>query len=271
MGEQQVLGVTRIVNLLLGKPAAALLALLHIQPANPKYPIPNFFAMELLVVLVAVIFFLWLKARLSADHPGATQQVMEMVLTNPMGVGVKDLLEDVVGHGSERHIALFGTIGIFILISNLAALVPGFMSPTAEVTVPLACATVVFLYYNRHGLLHHGTLGYAKTLMGPVLLISPLMVVIETFSHFARILSLTVRLWANMLVSELIFVSFLGLTVGLFTFLGHLNPFGYVSGVVPVIIPLALSIFHVFEAILQAFIFTILGIIYLGLATAEEH
>lgn len=271
MGEEQVLGVTKAVNWLLGKPAAALLALIHVHPANPQYPIPNFFAMELILFAFAIVFFLWLKARISVDRPGGTQQVMELVLTNPMGVGVQDLLDDIVGHGTERHIPLIGTIGLFILLCNLAALIPGLMSPTAEVTVPLACATVVFLYYNAFGISKHGSLGYAKTLMGPVLLISPLMVVIETFSHFARVLSLTVRLWANMLVSELIFVSFLGLSIALFTFLSRLNPAGYISALAPVGIPLGLSIFHIFEAILQAFIFTILAIIYLGLAVAEEH
>ena len=189
MGEEKVLGVTKLVNLLLGKPAAALLALLHIHPANSEYPIPNFFAMEIVVFLFAVIFFLWLKARISADRPGATQQAMELLLTNSMGVGIKDLLDDIVGHGSERHIPLFGTIGIFILLSNLAALVPGFMSPTAEKTVPLGCATVVFLYYNWFGIQRHGAGGYAKTLLGPVPAISPIMFVVETVSHFARLLS----------------------------------------------------------------------------------
>jgi len=271
MGEEQVLGATKLVNMLLGKPAAALLALLHIQPANPDYPIPNYLAMELVVVLISVVFFLWLKSRISADRPGATQQVMELLLTNPMGVGIKDLLDDIVGHGVEGHLPLFGTIGIFILFSNLLSLVPGFMSPTAEKVVPLGCATVVFLYYNRFGISKHGPGGYAKTLLGPVPAISPIMFLVETVSHFARLLSLTVRLWANMMVSELIYVSFLGLTVGLFAYLGHLNPIGYISGVVPVGIPLALSGFHIFEAILQAFIFTILSVVYLGLATAEEH
>ncbi|HVB55440.1 MAG TPA: FoF1 ATP synthase subunit a [Candidatus Acidoferrales bacterium] len=271
MGQEQVLGVTKIVNALLGKAAAGLFALLHIRPANPRYPIPNFFAMELVVFLFAIVFFLWLKARISADRPGATQQCMEMFLTNSMGVGVKDLLDDIAGHGTERHIPLMGAIGMFILLSNLAALVPGFMSPTAEVTVPLGCAVVVFLYYNWFGFGKHGALGYAKTLMGPVIFIAPIMVVVETFSHFARMLSLTVRLWANMMVSELIYVSFLGLSITFFSFLGHLNPAGYLSVVVPVGVPLALSLFHIFEAVLQAFIFTILAIVYLGLATAEEH
>lgn len=271
MGEEKILGVTKLVNLLLGKPAAMLLALLHIKPANSQYPIPNFFAMELVVFLFAICFFLWLKPRISADHPGATQQGMELFLTNSMGVGIKDLVDDIVGHGAERHIPLLGTIGIFILLCNLAALVPGFMSPTAEKTVPLGCAIIVFLYYNRFGIRKHGPVGYAKTLMGPVIFISPIMVIVETVSHFARLLSLTVRLWANMMVSELIFVSFLGLSIGLYAFLGHLNPIGYISAIVPIGIPLALSAFHIFEAVLQAFIFTILSIVYLGLAVAEEH
>ncbi len=271
MGEEQVLGVTKVVNALLGKPALALLALLHITPDDPKYPITNSFSMELLVVLLAVLFFLWLKPRISADRPGATQQTMEFVITNPMGVGVKDLVDDIVGHGAERHIPLLATIGIFILFSNLISLVPGFMSPTAETTVPLGCAIIVFLYYNRFGIGKHGPVGYAKTLMGPVPAISPIMVIVETISHFARLLSLTVRLWANMMVSELLYVSFLGLTLSLFVFLSHLSPVGYVSAVVPVAVPLAMALLHVFVAILQAFIFTILAIVYLGLAVAEEH
>jgi len=271
MGEEKVLGATKIVNMLLGKPVLALLALLHIPPANPEYPIPNYFAMELIVVLIGILFFLWLKGRISADHPGATQQVTEFLITNPMGVGVKDLVDDIVGHGAERHIPILGTIGIFILLCNMLALVPGLMSPTADKEVPLGCALIVFIYYNRFGLGEHGVLGYAKTLMGPVPAISPIMVIVETISHFARLLSLTVRLWANMMVSELIYVSFLGLTLALFTFLGHWNAIGYASAVFPVAIPLALALFHVFEAVLQAFIFTILATVYLGMAVAEEH
>ena len=129
--------------------------------------------MELLVFLLAVLFFLWLKGRIRADRPGATQQVMEFLLVNPMGVGIKDLLDDIVGHGSDQHIPLIGTIALFIFMSNMLAVVPGLMSPTAAVTVPLGCAIVVFIYYNRFGLKKHGVGGYAKTLLGPVPAISP--------------------------------------------------------------------------------------------------
>lgn len=271
MGEEQVMGVTKIVNWLFAKPALAIFGLLHLQPASHEYPIPNFFAMELVVFLFATVFFLWLRARLSAERPGATQQCMEFFLTNPMGIGVRDLLDDIVGHGSQRHLALLGSIGMFILICNLAALVPGFTSPTAEKTVPLACAVVVFLYYNYVGLAHHGPGGYGKTILGPVPWLAWLIGPIETISHFARMLSLTVRLWANMMVGELIYIVFLGLTVALFRLLSHANAVGYISGIVPIGIPIILLVFHVFEAFLQAFIFTILAIVYLGLAVAEEH
>jgi F-type H+-transporting ATPase subunit a len=274
MGEEHVLAVTKLVNMLLGKPAAALLSFLHIDrihEVNAQYPIPNFMAMELVLFLFAAVFFLWLKARISVDRPGATQQVMEMVLTNPMGLGIEDLLEDVVGHGASRYLPMLGTITLFVLMSNLLVLIPGFMSPTAEKTVPLACAVIVFIYYNRFGIGKHGAGGYAKTLLGPVPFIAPIMIIVETISHFARVLSLTVRLWANMMVAELIYVTFLGLTVALFAFTTQRSAVGYLAGVAPVAIPLALLLFHIFEAVLQAFIFTILPIVYLGLAVAEEH
>lgn len=274
MGEEQVLGVTKVVNALFGKLALALLTLLHIKPDSTEYPITNSISMELLVVLLAVLFFLWLKPRIRADHPGATQQAMEFVITNPMGIGVKDLVDDIVGHGAERHIPVVATIGIFILFSNMISLIPGFASPTAAITVTLGCATIVFLYYNAIGIGKHGGLRYAKTLLGPMPKLFPInfiMLIVETVSHFARVLSLSVRLWANMMVSELLYVSFLALSLSVFVFVSEKNVVGYVTGVVPVAIPLILALLHVFVAFLQAFIFSILAIVYLGLASAEEH
>jgi F-type H+-transporting ATPase subunit a len=274
MGDEQVLGVTKVVNALFGKLAMALLNLLHIKPDSAQYPITNSFSMELLVVLLAVLFFLWLKRRIRADRPGATQQVMELVITNPMGIGVKDLVDDIVGHGAERHIPIVATIGIFILFSNMISLIPGFASPTASITVTLGCATIVFLYYNATGIGKLGGLHYAKTLLGPMPKLFPIniiMLIVETVSHFARVLSLSVRLWANMMVSELLYVSFLALSLAVFVFASHSSAIGYATGVVPVAIPLILALLHVFVAFLQAFIFSILAIVYLALASTEEH
>src|SRR2546427_7922112 len=98
--EEHILGVTKLINWLLGKPAAALLSALHIEPENPQYPIPNHIAMEFVVFAFVVVFFLWLKSRLSVDRPGGAQQCLEILLANPMELGVRDLLQTIAGHGS---------------------------------------------------------------------------------------------------------------------------------------------------------------------------
>lgn len=277
--EAHPIWVTVFVNWLLGKPAGALLSTLHIKPENPQYPIPTHLCMELLVFAIAVVFFLWLKPRISVERPGATQQVMELLLTNPMGVGVRDLLEDNIGHGAERYVTMLGSIGIFILFCNLISLVPTLESPTAEKSVPLGCAVVVFAYYHWCGIRRHGALHYAKRFTGPEMplpfpmniIVSIVMTVVETVSNLARLLSLTVRLWVNMLVSEILYALFLGLMLALFLFLGKVSPAGYVSGVLPLFFPILFMALHVFVGVLQAFVFTILPVIYVAGAVAEEH
>lgn len=271
--------VTVIVNRLLGKPALALLAALHIRPSNPEYPIPNHVSMEILVFLLCVIFFLRLRGRISADRPGATQQCMEMLLTNSMDVGVNDLLKESVGHGWEKYVAMLGTIGIWVLICNLMSLVPTLDSPTASVSVPLGCAVVVFLYYNWTGIVKHNPFGHLKHFFGPDLgmnwivqvLFALLMFPIETVSHFARLLSLTVRLWVNMLVSELLYGMFLGLLLALYLYLAKINVILHAFFVLPLFLPILFILLHIFVAVLQAFVFTILPVIYVSGAVAEEH
>jgi F-type H+-transporting ATPase subunit a len=268
--EENILAVTKLINALLGKPALALLSALHIQPANPQYPIPNHIAMELLVFAIAAVFFLWLKARLSVDNPGGTQQCVEALLHNSMNLGVKDLLDNNIGHGADQYLPMIGSIGLFVLFANLISVVPGLASPTAETSVPLGCAIVVFVYYNWCGLRKHGPLGYGKHFLGPTLALSPLMVVIEAVSHLARLLSLTVRLWVNMMVSEMLYVIFLGLTVSLFAFAADASAAGYALAPVP-ILSAVFVILHIFVAFVQAFVFTILPVIYLSGAVAEAH
>ncbi len=272
--EEHILGVTKVVNWLLGKPAAALLVALHIQSENHAYPIPNHVAMEFVVFFVAVVFFLWLKGRLSVEQPGGVQQCMELVLTNPMRLGVRDLLDSNVRHGAEKYIPMLGSIGLFVLLCNLISLVPGFESPTANNSVPFACAIVVFLYYNWCGIRHHGPLGYGFEFV---------KMPIEVISHAARLLSLTVRLWVNMMVSELLYGIFLGLLLEFFLFFRDFHFSGWlrflnlvhflnnVSVVFPLVIPIAFIALHAFVGILQAFVFTILPVIYVAGAVKEEH
>jgi F-type H+-transporting ATPase subunit a len=277
--EEQILGVTRFINAILGKPAAALLGRLHIRPANAQYPIPNYLAMELVVFAAAVVFFLWLRARLSAERPGATQQCMEALITNPMNLGVRDLLANMAGHGSERYVPMLGSIGIFVLLCNLIGVVPIFSSPTATSSVPLGCAVAVFLYYHWCGVQKQGPLLYAQQFTGPRMpfpasvswIVKALMLVIETVSHCARLLSLTVRLWVNMLVSEVLYVTFLGLTLLVFLYVRGLNALGWALAPIPLVVPVLFILLHVFVGFVQAFVFTILPAIYVGGAVAEEH
>lgn len=269
--EHHVLWITKVINAVLGKAVLALLNLVGIHPHDTQYPIPNHIAMTLVVVVLLAVFVLWLRPRLSAERPGPTQQCVEMFITNPMGVGVRDLLEDIVGHHSEKYLPMIGTISLFVLSSNLISLIPGFESPTAVVFVPLACAIVVFLYYNYSGIRKHGPLRYAKHFLGPVPALAVIMLPIEIVSHMARLLSLTVRLWVNMFVSELLYVIFLGLTMGLFLFAKDQTVLGYPLVIVPLGFPLVFILLHVFVAFLQAFVFTLLPIIYLSGAVAEEH
>jgi len=270
VGEHQ-LWFTAILNHLFAKPVVAVLAALHIHSADPAAPIPNHVAMEVLAFLAAVVFFLWLKRRISVDRPGGTQQCMEALLTNSMGVGIRDLLEDNVGHGSEQYVPMLGSIGIFVLLCNLIGLFPTIESPTATVSVPLGCAIVVFLYYNWAGIIKHGVLGHSKHFLGPVLAMSPIMLPIEIVSNLARLLSLTVRLWVNMLVSETLYVLFLGLMLDMYLYAAKANVALHVFVVIPLLGPIVFILLHIFVAVLQAFVFTILPIIYVAGAVAEEH
>ena len=267
---EHILWITALVNRLFGKPALALLHALHIAPSNPEYPIPNHIAMELLVFAIAAVFFLWLKRNLSVERPGAVQQCMEAVLTNPMELGVRDLLE-ATSATAKKYVAMLGSIGIFVLFCNMISLVPSLESPTAQVSVPFGLAILVFLYYNYTGVRHHGPLLYGKHFLGPNVSMAPLMLPIELISNAARLLSLTVRLWVNMFVSELLYGIFLGLLLELFLFLGKLNSIGYVSVILPLSIPVLFIVLHIFVGFLQAFVFTILPVIYVSGAVSEEH
>ncbi len=116
---EHVTGLTHFVNQYLGQFALALLSALHIKPTNPELPIPEHVVMAMVVLLVGTVLALVLRSRLSVEKPGAMQQVAELLLTNPMGFGIKDLLEENVHHGASKFIPFVGSISVFVLLSNL--------------------------------------------------------------------------------------------------------------------------------------------------------
>jgi F-type H+-transporting ATPase subunit a len=275
--EEHVLGITKLVNHLLGPLALWLFHILHITPESQELPISQHVVMGMVVLLIGTLIALFLRARLSVEKPGATQQVAEMLLTNPMGVGIRDLLEENTGHDAPQFISFVGTISIFVLLSNLLGVFPFFASPTGNVSVPFACAILTFLYFNWQGIRHHGVGHYLLTFAGSPKGIAGwalaiLLFPVEIISTSARLLSLTVRLWANIFASDMIYAIFLSLLAGPALWGWSKTPvLGVVLGVFPAILPLAFIGLHIFVSIIQAYVFTILPSVYIGMATAEEH
>jgi len=275
--EHHVTWLTQVVNHYLGPYALALLGWLHIQPHDPSTPIPEQTVMSLLVLVVGTLLALWVKSRLSIDRPGASQQIAELLLTNPLGFGIRDQVEENIHHGGARYVYMVGAVAIFILLSNLMSVFPFLTSPTSVVTVPLAAAIITFLYFNWQGIRHHGPLGYLKTFAGsPKKLgdwaLAILLFPVEIISTTARLLSLTVRLWANIFASDLLYGIFLSLLVTPAVWGWHKHPvLGIILGIFPALIPIAFIGLHIFVAVIQSYIFTVLPSIYIGLATADEH
>jgi F-type H+-transporting ATPase subunit a len=249
------LALTAFLNRLFGSQVTALLSLLHIHPKHPATPITNPFAMELLVVVLLTIFFIAVRARLSVERPGGLQHTMEGI----HGF-VTDMADEVVGHHGHKYVPYLVTLGVFILACNLIGLVPGLESPTGVPVVPLGCALLTWFYYHYQGLRTNGVGGYLKHFIGPQdkemplimrVLLPFLLFPIEVFSHTARIMSLTIRLFANMFAGEMVTLVFFSL--------------------VPLAIPVLFEGLHIGVSFIQTYIFVLLACVYLGEATGQEH
>ncbi len=241
---QTELWITKIFNNYLAGLGNWCLGLVGIH-AQPR-PWANYVTMQLLVTLIIIVLFAALKPRMSVDNPGKLQHAFEIIYEFVHGES-----KDQVGHEGPRYLAFFGTIFIFVLFANLIGIIPGFESPTMFPPVPLGCAMAVFLYYNLVGVQANGIFRYLAKFLGPMIWIAPLVVVIEIISHLARVLSLTVRLFANMYAGEQVLMVFLSLT--------------YFA------VPALFMALHVFVSLLQAYIFMLLAMMYVAGAVAEEH
>jgi F-type H+-transporting ATPase subunit a len=239
------LAITHLLNRLFAGPVDALLQLVGVHPAHPAAPIDNAFALELLVVLGSIVFFILLRLTLSVEKPGTPQQIAEMVHEF-----IGEQAESIIGHGYERFQAFVTCVFMFVLICNLIRLIPGVKAPTQSPVVPLGMAVAVFLYYNFHGIRAQGPIGYLKHFAGPIWWIAWLLFPIEIISHLARMMSLTIRLWANMFAGDLV-------TLVAFS-------------LIPVALPAVFLGLHLFVSVIQALVFTLLAMIYLGQAVAHE-
>ncbi len=239
------LWVTEILNHLFAAPVVWLLRHLSIEPKYPAAPIPNSLAMELLVFAFLLILFLLVRSRLSVESPGGLQHSFEVV----EGL-IQNQSNEIIGHHSEAYTPFLTTLAFFILFCNLIGVIPGFESPTAVAIVPLGCALCAFTYYQFQGFKHAG-ISYLKHFAGPMPALAPLMIPIELISHLARVLSLTIRLFANMFAGDMVTLVFFSL--------------------VPIGVPILFLGLHVGVSLLQTYIFVLLTTVYLQGAVADEH
>ena len=238
--------ITRLLNHLFAPVAVALMNMVGVHPADPARPINDTFALEVLVALGLVVFFLIVRFTLSVEKPNPAQQIAEMIheFTGSNA-------SQIIGHNYERFQAFTTCVFLFIVINNLLGLIPGVVTPTSAPVVPLGIALCTFIYYHVYGLKEQGFVGYLKHFAGPIWWISWLLFPIEIISHFARVMSLTIRLYANMFASDLVTLVFFSL--------------------VPVAVPAIFLGLHAGVSLIQAYVFMLLSMIYLSMAVAHEH
>ena len=239
------LWITALLNKYLAGLANAIMGVFHFHSSRPQAPITNYVAMQLVVFVLLVLIFVLVRMSLSVENPNPLQHVFESIY----GM-IDEQGHEVIGHGHARFTNYLVTLGLFILTCNLIGLIPGFEAPTAIPSVPLGCAVVTWIYYQMHGIRANGV-GYIKHFLGPVWWLAPLMFVIEVASHLARILSLTVRLFANMFAGDMVTLVFFSLF--------------------PIVLPVVFMLLHVGVSFIQTYIFVLLATVYLGEAVAHEH
>ncbi len=238
--------LTALLNHWFAAPVDALLMALHIHVAHPTRPIGTAFTMQLIVMALLVLFFIAARISLNVEKPGTVQHTAEWIHEFVGGQA-----EQIIGHGYERFMPFVTTILLFVLICNCFGLFPGFETPTADPVVPLGFALLTFVYYNWYGVREQGPVGYMKHFMGPIWWVAPLLFPIEIISHLARIMSLTIRLYANMLASDLLTLAFFSM--------------------IPVVVPVIFLGLHFGVSLIQAYIFMLLSMIYLSMAVSHEE
>ncbi len=162
-------------------------------------------------------------------------------------VSLSDL---VVGKAGRPFVPCFAVLFLFVWLNNLLGLIPGMGSATGNINTTLALGVFSFLVYNVYGFREHG-LSYLKQFMGPVLFLAPLMFVIELISHLVRPLSLSLRLYGNMVGDHTVLSIFLDMA--------------------PVVVPVIFYFLGFFVCTMQAFIFTILSMVYISIALSHDH
>lgn len=207
--------------------------------------LPDHVCMALLVFAICVIVFPLMKRSYRRDAPEAAQNVLEVFVDF-----LRDVVKENIEHHRAKYLPIVGGFFFFILIGNAFGWFFFLQPPTANLNTTFALSISCFLFFNAAGIRAHGLFGYLKHFLGPVLLLSPLLFVIEMIGNFARMLSLAMRLFGNIFGEHMakdIFTSF-----------------------VPILAAWPVQALGLLAALLQAYIFALLTSVYIGGATAHE-
>ncbi len=213
--------------------------------------LPGHIATALIVLGLIVFFVLRAHGQRSAakdqaipDDSLTFRNIAELLVE-----GVIGMAEGILGHQARKYVPLYGTFFLYILVCNLMGLIPGFSPPTTNFNVTLALGLLSFTAYNIVGFKEQG-IGYLKHFVGPMLWLAPLMIPLELISNFVRPFSLALRLLGNMTGDHTVLEIFTDLTkVG---------------------IPVIFYGLGTFVSFVQAFVFTLLSMVYVSLAVAHH-
>jgi len=187
----------------------------------------------IIMAIVSIVFYI-LGRRLRV-RPSRFQNALEWLVE-----AIDGLIRDMIPHNSRLFLPIVGTLTVFIAASNLGGLIPGLRSPTTDLSTPLALAIVVFFSVHYYGIRQQGLLGHLKHYVEPIFILLP----IEIASEIARTMSLTFRLFGNILGEEIVIaVLFL---------------------ILPVLIPVPMMLFSIFTSVIQAYVFTMLTVVYIS-------
>ncbi|MBW2624836.1 MAG: F0F1 ATP synthase subunit A [Deltaproteobacteria bacterium] len=198
------------------------------------------------LIIIGLVIVVKLTVRRIELVPKGGQNVFEVVIS-----AIEEFMVGVTGEEGRYLFPLIGTLAFFILISNYMGMVPGFFGPTANVNTTAACAIIVVFYTHVVGVKFHGV-KYIKHFMGPIWWLSPLIFVVEVIGHFARILSLSIRLFGNIMGEELV-LAILMFLAGMY------------------LAPLPMMFLGLFTGGVQAFIFCLLSMMYFAGAIEHAH
>ncbi len=215
-----------------------------LEPFHVSEAGANAIAYTWLIIALLLILSILATKGLKAV-PGGLQNFMEVIVG-----GIENMVVETMGEHGRPFFPLIATLALFILVSNLIGLVPGFYPPTANINTTAACAVIVFVATHVVGIKEHG-FKYVKHFMGPIIWLAPMMFFIEVIGHVSRVISLTLRLFGNMNGHELVLMIFFGLA--------------------PFLVPLPMMLMGVLVSFIQAFVFMLLAMIYISGSMEEAH